>query len=370
MRIAGNLGDLNCKCGPKFARRPHLSGLGGFGAVDLQPFLSAGNAATNKVEIKNALSMASTGASVGATVAALASSGSAAGPIGTAIGAVVGVLASVLKKKADRDREAWKIYVTIAGQAPGRAYDELPFELAYQGLIEHDWDKVFKATHTNLLDNDATNPGRKARNLPHWIARRVITALCQGAVSVAQGAPEIYRIVIAPLLRPALGPFVNDTYVNLIFTDWVDRVLANLPIGETNKNQRQAHVLPLDLIREICPAALKPDTRQNVSPSPAPVSAASSPVTSIPTYAQPVAAPAAPAATQGSVPLTQVGNANALPFPPVNVVPTATLPNTQYTNELLPVPVIQTTAPQKSVFERYGHLIFPALGLALLVMRS
>ena len=169
--------------------------------------------------------------------------------------AISQALNAVLGKKKDRDKEAWNVYRTLYGQQPGRLFDELSFELAWQGLSELVWDNWLGAIHRGVVDDPQLNPGGLAKNIPHWILYRVIRAVCDGVIKPDESAPAVFDRLIWPVISrwwPPQGGFAPED--KQVFVDWVDRVLGDVPIGETYNNQRHPHLKPSDILSQMCKA--------------------------------------------------------------------------------------------------------------------
>lgn len=180
---------------------------------------------------------AAKGASMGATI------GSAVPVIGTAIGAVVGAvvgaLAGILGKK-DRDKIAWGQYLQGAGKAPGRAYDELPFELAWQGMQEKyaPWKQW------------QVRPGESGYEL--GIVDLIVRGAREGKLTTASTVLDTANYVFSQLEahKPGFMSFLGNPGVRQIHVDFIDRVIAGLQVGATYNNARRAHTTLIDELQK------------------------------------------------------------------------------------------------------------------------
>lgn len=232
---------------------------------------------------------------------AAAATGGPTNPVGLTLTAVsvlaqplMKLFAPILGKKKDRDKEAFYAYRGTYSQYNGSQYEELPFELSWQGFNELAWDSWAGNLTRGVLNNKASNP-YDAGNLPHWIAYRVIDGLCKGEITPNDSAATVFDRLVWPVFGPYFPPNQNSEhpYDRKIMVDWVDRVLANLEIGETNRGSRQAHIVPSSLIEKMCPKPAAQPSQPTPVPTPAPTPAPSSPTSTTPL---PVPVPGTPTA--------------------------------------------------------------------------
>lgn len=193
----------------RYLRRPMLAGLGAE---------TAGSGAIK-------------GASAGATV------GSAVPVIGTAIGAVVGAVVGALAailNKPDRDKLAWGTYMQGAGKAPGRAYQELPFELAWQGMQEK----------YNPWKTWSLRDPKESSAYEFGIIDAIVQGVRDGALTTLSTVEDVLNYVIQVFERKAPGFrsfLMQNPAVMQIHRDFIDRAVAGMEVGGTYKNKRQAH---------------------------------------------------------------------------------------------------------------------------------
>lgn len=193
----------------RYMRRTQLSGLG------------ADTAASGAMK----------GASAGATV------GSAVPVIGTAIGAVVGAVVGALAaimNKPDRDKLAWGTYQQGAGKAPGRAYQELPFELAWQGMQEK----------YNPWKTWSLRDPKESSAYEFGIIDAIVQGVRDGSLTTLSTVDDVLNYVTQVFERKAPGFrsfLVQNPTVAQIHRDFIDRAVAGMEVGGTYKNKRQAH---------------------------------------------------------------------------------------------------------------------------------
>jgi hypothetical protein len=250
--------------------------------------------------VKGAAAGASTGATVGSAVPVIGTA------IGAVVGAVVGALASILSKK-DRDKIAWGQYLSGAGKAPGRAYDELPFELAWQGMQE----KYAPWKQWQVRQGDS--------GYELGLVDLIVRGAREGKLTTTSTVNDAANYVFGQLeaFKPGFQSFLNNQGVRQIHLDFVDRAIAGLPVGATYRNKRQPHTT---LVEELSKGGVQVKSTESTAPIATTVTvpvatpsapSAPAPIVTVPTPVVSTPAAVAPPTSSSSTPTTSITPAAA-----------------------------------------------------------